>query len=231
LYLGGEKLKRIQSDWYCYILLSLFRIVLIGVFCIVLPARLNAQNAEAAPPPAGLSSERDLVLGEESPGVPVPPQGQVSFFVILRTILVLLLAAVAIYGAIYLLKRIARPKELRDPNLRVLASTHLGQNRFVHVVALGTRAWLVGSSDGGVTHIADIEEQEALDALLLEESRRAGAGPVRLLDFRALMRRFAPSSGRENPDSGKGFGPSAGNSPGNSAADKIRERRERLKGL
>jgi flagellar protein FliO/FliZ len=142
--------------------------------------------------------------------------------VILRTILVLLLAAVAIYGAIYFLKRIARPRELRDPNLRVLATTHLGQNRFVHVIALGTSAWLVGSSEGGITHIADIEEQEALDALLLEESRRnAGAGPVRLLDFRAMLRRLAPSSG----------GNSAGSSTGNSAADKIRERRERLKGL
>jgi flagellar protein FliO/FliZ len=160
-----------------------------------------------------------MILGEESPGVPISP-GTVSFFVIFRTIVVLLLAAAAIYGLVYFLKRIARPRELRDPNLRVLASVPLGQNRFVHAVILGARVWLVGSGEGGVTHIADIEEQEAIDALLLEESRRnAGPGPGRFPDFRTMLRRFSPSPGED-----AGF-------PGPSVADKIRRRQDRLKGL
>ncbi|MDR3248696.1 MAG: flagellar biosynthetic protein FliO [Treponema sp.] len=205
----------------------MIRVVLIAGVCLCVPSFLAAQEAE--PDPAAvptISSERDLVLGEAAPGVPVDPQGPVSFFVILRTILVLLLAAAAIYGIVYFLKRVARPQELRDPNLRVLASAQLGQSHFVHAIALGTKVWLVGSGEGGVTHIADIEEQEAIDVLLLEESRRnAGGGQGRFLDFRAMLRRFTPSSG-------KGFtGPSAGNSTGNSTADNIRKRGDRLKGL
>jgi flagellar protein FliO/FliZ len=142
--------------------------------------------------------------------------------VIFRTIVVLLLAAAAIYGFVYFLKRIARPRESRDPNLRVLASVHLGQNRFIHAVTLGSKVWLVGSSEGGLAHIADIEEQEAIDALLLEESRRnAGTGQGQFPDFRAMLRRFSPSSGET---SGNGF-------TGSSAADNIRKRQDRLKGL
>jgi flagellar protein FliO/FliZ len=220
LYLGGEKLKKILFACQSHILVSLFRLVLAAGLCLFPRPFLGAQETGPSGPP--VSPEETLLLGEESPGLPGDPQGTVSFFTILRTIVVLLLAAVAIYGLVYFLKRITRPRELGDPNLRVLATAHLGQNRFVHAIILGTRVWLVGSSEGGFTHIADIEEQEAIDALLLEESRRnAGAGPGRFPDFRALLRRFSPSSGG---GPGTGF-------TGPSAADNIRKRQDRLKGL
>jgi flagellar protein FliO/FliZ len=231
--LGGEKLKKNLFVYQSRILVYLFRLVLGMVFCLFPLSFSEAQEAgpspaalpgEAAPssPEEEASGEEALILGEDSPALPVSPQGPVSFFVILRTILVLLLAAAAIYGLVYFLKRVARPRESRDPNLRILASVHLGQNRFIHAVILGSRVWLVGSSEGGLSHIADIEEQEAIDALLLEESRRnASAGPGRFLDFRAMLRRFSSSSG----------GPPEDGFTGSSAADNIRRRRDRLKGL
>jgi flagellar protein FliO/FliZ len=219
--LGGEKLKKILFGCQSYILVSLFRLVLAAGLCLFPQPFLGAQEASPSGVPP-VSPEEALILGEESPALPVVSQGAVSVFTILRTIAVLLLAAGAIYGLVYFLKRIARPRDLRDPNLRILATAPLGQNRFIHAVILGTRVWLVGSSDGGLTHIADIQEQEAIDALLLEESRRnAGALPGRFPDFRALMRRFSLSS-REEP--GSGF-------EGPSAADNIRKRQDRLKGL
>jgi flagellar protein FliO/FliZ len=237
--LGGEKLKKILFVYQSHILMGVFRLVLAVILCLFPRPFLEAQEAgpssiPAAPVPASpdaeasskeaASPEEAFVLGEDSPGVPVSPQGTVSFFVILRTILVLLLAAVAIYGLVYFLKRISRPRELRDPNLRVLASAPLGQNRSIHAVILGSRVWLVGSSDGGVTHIADVEEQEAIDALLLEESR-GNAAPERFPDFLAMLRRLSPSSGEAaSPSSGNGF-------TGSSVADNIRKRRDRLKGL
>jgi flagellar protein FliO/FliZ len=227
LYLGGEKLKKTLCIYQSRVLLGVFRLFLAVALCLCPSPFLEAQEAgpSAAPlsPEEAASPEEAFVLGEDSPGVPVSPQGAVSFFAILRTILVLLLAAVAIYGLVYFLKRIARPRELRDPNLRVLASAPLGQNRFIHAVMLGSRVWLVGSGEGGVTHIADVEEQDAVDALLLEESRR-NAGPERFPDFLAMLRRFSPSSGEASPSSGNGF-------TGSSAADNIRKRRDRLKGL
>jgi flagellar protein FliO/FliZ len=234
LYLGGEKLKKKLFAYQLYILMGL-RLVLAPGFCFFpgsflgaqetgpssggrAPAALPAQAAEQAVSRQAASPEEALILGEESPGVPISP-GPVSFFAILRTILVLLLAAVAIYVLVYFLKKIARPQELRDPNLRVLASVHLGQNRFIYAVTLGAKVWLVGAGEGGLTHIADIEEQEAIDALLLEESRRNAGARQGFPDFRSMLRRFSPSSGKD-----AGF-------TGPSVADNIRKRQDRLKGL
>jgi len=124
------------------------------------------------------------------------------------------LTAAAVYGVVYLLKRVTRQTEAKDPHLRVLASAHLGSNRFVHVVSLGGKAWLVGASDGGVDLIAEVDDAETRDALLLEDSRRqAERQPAFALDFKALMRRFG----------------AGGNSP--LGADSIRKRRERLRGM
>jgi flagellar protein FliO/FliZ len=197
---------------------SLLRLVLAVGFFLFPRSFPDAQEAGSSPAGTaapGALSEESPIFGGETPAVPAP-QGEVSFLVVLRTVVVLLLAAAAIYALVYFLKRIARPRELRDPNLRVLATAHLGQNRFIHAVTLGTRVWLVGSGEGGVTHIADIEEQEAIDALLLEESgRNAVAG--RFPDFRAML-------GRLSPPKGPGL-------TGTSVADNIRKRQDRLKGL
>jgi flagellar biosynthetic protein FliO len=148
--------------------------------------------------------------------------------------LLLILAAAAIYGVVYAVKKFSRPRGTSNPYLRVLATTQLGPNRFVHVVALGTRGWLVGSGEGGISHIADITEQEALDTLFLEESRSLARGPGRPGDFRSLLRRL----GRMNsgtpaepagPESLSGETPAPGE--GEALAENIRRRRDRLRGL
>jgi flagellar protein FliO/FliZ len=218
--------------------------------------RLGAQGAggDGAPAggapagtPGGLDAgaarpdEREIRLGEESPDIPLAAPGPVSGFVILRTVLLLILAAVAVYGLVYLVKKLSRPRDALNPDLRVLATTRLGPGRFVHVVALGTRAWLVGAGEGGISHIADVTEQEALDTLFLEESRRAAAGPGRPPDFRSLLRRLGvgaqdlpaaasppaapPDQEAESPD--RRF--PAGDPE--SRAEQIRRRSDRLRGL
>jgi flagellar protein FliO/FliZ len=190
--------------------------------------------------PAARLDEREIQLGEESPGVPVAAPGPVSGFVILRTVLLLILAAAAVYGLVYLVKRISRPRDTLSPDLRVLATARLGPNRFVHVVALGTRAWLVGAGEGGISHIADVTEQEALDTLLLEESRRiAMAGSGRPLDFRALLRRFGvgargevpPGTGREEGGDAGSVGRRLSAVDADGHAENIRRRSDRLRGL
>jgi len=139
-----------------------------------------------------------------------------SLGAIVRTVLALILVAAAIYGVVFLLKKIARPPSTKDQFLKVLSSAHLGSNRFVHVVALGGKAWLVGASDGGVRLISELEDQETVDALLLEDSRRqANTALPRALDFKALMRRFG----------------NAGELPPNVSLDSIRKKRERLNKL
>jgi flagellar biogenesis protein FliO len=235
LYLGGEKLKPLHVF---YVKFYTFFAVLV---LILSPAGGSSapRAQEAGIQPAGeaaglvVPDERDIRLGEEAPGLPAETAGPVSGFVVLRSFLLILLAAAAVYGVVYAVKKFSRPREARNPYLRVLATTQLGPNRFVHVVALGTRGWLVGSGEGGISPIADITEQEALDTLFLEESRKAAQGPGRPPDFRSLLRRLglmnAAAPGVSGPE------PSPGESPapdeGETLAENIRRRRDRLRGL
>ncbi|GHV42046.1 hypothetical protein AGMMS49546_19420 [Spirochaetia bacterium] len=239
--MGGEKLN--ASEWYPHnIFLTLRAVFLIaGVFIFVSP--LFSQEQEAAVPTAVELRAAELRAAElqaaeqamtfDGAGAGAPDgaaisREPVSVFVILRTILVLALVAAAIYGIVYLFKKMARPAQQQDPHLRVLASAHLGQNRFAHVITLGTKAWLVGASDGGVNLIAELEEQEAVDALLLDESRRnAETRPGPFPDFKALLRRLGAG---QPPHAGSG--PMQGDAPNpGSPLNNIRQRRERLKGL
>ena len=138
-----------------------------------------------------------------------------SVWAAVRMLLVLALAAAAIYGIVFFLKRSAKPAAASDPFLKVLANSHLGSNRYAHIVSVGSRAWLLGSCDGGVNLIGEIEDQDVLNAMLLEDSRKTGEIMVkRFPDFVSLLRRLGAPAESRIP-----------------LADDIRRRRERLKGL
>jgi flagellar protein FliO/FliZ len=129
-------------------------------------------------------------------------------------VLVLALAAAAIYGVVFFFKRFSRPAAQKNPYLKVLASAPLSTGSSVSVVSLGNKAWLVGAGTNGVSLIAEITDREMVDAMLLDDSRSDGGRP-KLLDFSALLRRL-------------GGGGMAGE---RLSADDLRKRRERLKNL
>jgi flagellar protein FliO/FliZ len=137
-------------------------------------------------------------------------------------ILVLALAALAIYGVVFFIKRITRPQENPDPHLKVLARVPLSSDAFAAVVSLGAKAWLVGGGSGGVNLISEVDDAESLETMLLEDAEKA-AGTRRYFDFRSLLR-----FGRD----GKKVS-SAGSSQAESvsAMESLRKQRERLKGL
>ncbi|MDR2483855.1 MAG: flagellar biosynthetic protein FliO [Treponema sp.] len=218
LYLGREKLEY-------------FRIVLVIALSVGALLRGNSGLFAQAPeepwsestPVAGSgfspiqSAERNIPIGEGTGNRASVRQGA-SFFTILRMILVLALAAAAIYGIVFFLKRISRHQEQRDPHLRVLAGAHLGSNRFVHVVSVGSKAWLVGASEGGVSLISEITDIETVDAMLLEASRKsAETGTGKLPDFAHLLSRLSGGEPSEIQP--------------NLKAENVRKRRERLRGL
>jgi flagellar protein FliO/FliZ len=130
-------------------------------------------------------------------------------------VLVLALVALAIYLVVFFIKRISRSPEARDPHLKVLARMPLGNEAFAAVVSVGSKAWLVGGGDGGISLIAEIDEAEALETMLLEDARKtAESGNPRFVDFRSLLKRLG----------------GGGNRPGN-RADPLRKQQDRLKGL
>jgi flagellar protein FliO/FliZ len=145
--------------------------------------------------------------------VPAAPVAGPSTWTVVRMILILALTAVAIYGIVYFFKRASKKSVSKDPFLKILASAHLGSNRYAHIVSVGGKAWLLGSSDGGVNLIGEIDDKDVINSMLLEESRKSAEAPGRL-DFGSLLRRFGLPSETRVP-----------------SADEIRKRRERLKGM
>jgi len=120
---------------------------------------------------------------------------------------------------VYFLKfrRTSRAGAEQDPFLKILASAPLVANRSVHVVSVGSQAWLVGSAETGVNLISEILDKDTINAMLLEDSKRIAMPPTGgapLLDFKAILGKLGISAKNEN-----------------SGPDQIRKRRERLKGL
>jgi len=158
------------------------------------------------------AAEQQLRFGEGAAPSPVDPG--VNIWTIVRMVLVLALAAAAVYGIVFIFKRSTRQAPNNDPYLKILANVHLGSSRYAHIISVGSRAWLVGSGENGVNLISEIEDKEIIDSMLLDESRKiADTRQSRFPDFSALLRRA---------------GVTRLNAPG---ADEIRKRRERLKGL
>jgi len=158
------------------------------------------------------AAERNIIFGSE-PALPAQNSGA-SVWVVIRMILVLALAAAAIYGIVFFIKRSSKQTAVNDPFLKILASSHLGFNRYVHIASVGSRAWLLGASEGGVNLISEIEDKEIIDSMLLEDSKKSAETPGRFPDFLSILRRLGTQSQTRS-----------------SGIDEIRKRRERLKGL
>ena len=199
--MGGGKLK-----------LSKFALILFCGFFIQTIA-VSAQETEVPVEDPLLLREQGIALSDTVPGA-LPPAGP-SVWSVIRMIITLALVAAAVYGIVYLFKKASRQPQSRDPFLKVLASAPLGYNRYAHVVSVGSKAWLLGSSDGGVNLIGEVDDRDVLNAMLQEDSRKSDEAAVsRFPDFTAMLRRLGI--------------PAEQNVPG---ADNIRRRRERLKGL
>jgi len=150
----------------------------------------------------------------ETRDVATPPA--TSVWGIFRVILTLAVVAAAIYGLVFFIKRSARGGRGQDPFLKILASVPLGTNRGAYIVAVGSRAWLVGAAESGVNLISEIEDKDILNAMLLEDSRKSAEAPTGPFpDFKALLQRL-------------GMPMESGPPPG---PEDIRKRGERLKGL
>jgi len=95
----------------------------------------------------------------------------------LRMIVVLALVLAVIYCVYRLMKRLARPKAADSSAVKLLASTNLGPGKALHVVSLGTKAYLIGATDASVNLVTEVEDREFLDKLALEASMKPKTGP------------------------------------------------------
>ena len=194
--------------------MPVYAMLLLAALIFVQIPSISAQDAlgDAASDPLR-EAEQALPLDDRpAPGLNMPGP---SIWTVLRMILTLALAAAAVYGIVFFIKRSSKTAANNDPFLKILAAVHLGSNRYVNIVSVGTRAWLLGVSDGGVSVISEIDDKDILNAMLLEDSKRSSeTAQGRLGDFMSILRRMGVSSQARTPN-----------------PDDIRKRRERLKGL
>ena len=174
----------------------------------------DSAGAEPAPD-THTAAERAIVFGDAGAGNNQPPAASSAIGGIIRMVLTLALVAAAIYGLVLLLKKTTRTNVTPDPFIKVLASAPIGTNRGLYVVSVGSQTWLVGAAEHGLNLISEITDKQTVDAMLLEDSRRASQSPSgRMPDFKSMLRKFGlpAESGAPSP------------------AD-IRKRSERLKGM
>jgi flagellar protein FliO/FliZ len=227
--LGGEKLYKSCSVIRFAAVWCLFQFIFAAPFVSAqteaVPSSDEAADARAAadtsadavrPPSPREEAERSIIIGDPVSGEIPPgeaPGRAASVGLILRMLVVLVVVALAVYGVVFFMKKVSRPPAGTDPNLKVLSTAGLGTNRFVHVVSVGDKAWLIGSAETGVNLISEITDQSAISAMLMEQSRRNSGGQGRLPDFKSLLLRMGIQTPRP---------------PG---VESIRKRRERFKGL
>jgi flagellar protein FliO/FliZ len=160
------------------------------------PSQAAAGNAVGT---ARAVDETTLTLGDSGATAKAASNaaGSSTLAYFLRMVLVLALVLAAIYAIYRLMKRASRPKTADDPAIKVLASTSLGQGKALHVVSLGSKAYLVGATDSSVSLVAEVEDKELLDALALQAAMSPAApkaGSAR--DFGELLAGIMGGRGR-----------------------------------
>jgi flagellar biosynthetic protein FliO len=86
------------------------------------------------------------------------PEGGIYYRMMLAVLIVVVLGAAAIYVSRKLLPRITN---LPGKEIRVAETVHLGPKKAVHVLEVGGRRFLIGSTSESVTKLADITGDSA----------------------------------------------------------------------
>ena len=208
--MGGEKLKHLKP-----------LIGILTIFILLTTFPLYAQDAGDALVPADNTAsaetgsiaidESAIFLGETS--IAPIEETTSSFGVIIRMVLTLALAALAIYGVVFFIKRLSRPQESLNPHLRVLARVPLTNDTFAAVLSVGAKAWLIAGGTAGINLISEIDDTETLETMLIEDAGKIAEAQTReVFNFRSLLGRLGGQA-RENPH-----------------ASNLRRQRERLGG-
>ena len=172
-------------------------LVLCAMLAFGAGASISAQQAAKPQATTGTTSaqalgnaqavdETTLSLDAQAPATNQAAQaaGPDTFAYFLRMILVLALVVGAMYLVFTVMRRLAKPKDSGDSPIRVLGSRALGAGKAVHLLGLGSKAWLVGASEHSISLIAEIDDKELLDGLELDAATHK---PPISSDFAAIL--------------------------------------------
>jgi len=127
--------------------------------------------------------------------------GSSTFSYFLRMVVVLALVVAAIYGVYRLMRRMSRPKAADDESLNILATRSLGPGKALHVVGLGSKAYLIGAADASISLIAQIDDKECVDELKLKAAQNPAKGGS-AADFGQMLSGILGSRRKKGSNSG-----------------------------
>lgn len=110
-----------------------------------------------------------------------------TLWLFIRMILVLLFVIALIYGLVYFLKRSGKSIVNDDPYLKRTALLTIAAGKTVQVVTLGNKAYILGVSDNNVTLIAEVDDEDLVNAMNLAADAEP-AGKAR--DFASILAKF-----------------------------------------
>jgi len=157
----------------------------------------------------------DGAVTEQTEEIPVPTVGWGDF---LRMFLVLAFVIALIYGVFFLMKKFSRKGSLDSDQIRILTSKSLESGRNLHVIEVGNQVFLIGSAEGGISLVSEINDKETRDQFRLLASQQAEGTK----SFQNVFSHFFPKEPAQTPTPTG----SAKNS-----VDFIKKQRDRLKKL
>ena len=140
-----------------------------------------------------------IILDEPQQSEPAGSGSLFSTWDIVRVVLILAAVICVIYAIFYALKKAGGGKFREDGIIRLIGSRSLGQNCAVHIIEAGAKYYLIGTSDGSVTHLADIDDKESVDEIVLKHPDERSGGKS-FSDFFGSM--FSRGPGK-TPDVGR----------------------------
>ena len=131
-------------------------------------------------------------------------------------ILTLALVIALIWVTFRVIKRASKPKPSESSFVRVLSSAPLGTGKWLYVVSLGDKAYLVGATDSSINLISEVTDTELVDEMKL---RASTAPQTENRDFGTLLAGLLKPASKHRATSSKGL-------PG---SDFLSRQRDRLK--
>ena len=132
---------------------------------------VSAQDNDETPAPDP-TDETSIILDDTANAENEALEQPDSFFTtwdFIKVILILVAVIVVIYAIFYGLKKAGGSKFQNDELIKLLGSQSLTQNGSVHLIEVGAKYYLVGCGDSSVNLIADVDDKESVDEILLKK--------------------------------------------------------------
>ena len=202
---------------------------------------VRAQDTSPAENTLEIPDESAIIISEGDPleetglgEVPI-----ISTWDFIRMLLILAVVVGVIYLIFFMLKRALRKRMPENDLILLIGSRSLSGNKALHLVEVGRSIFLIGSADGGISLISEIQDRESMDLVRLENARTSLKNKQSFSDLlqavfkpagRIPAGRQVPAGEREIP-AGEGEGEGE-NKPGVAeTVDFMKQQRERLKRL